>query len=54
MEDDIKKSKEILVTSTRNKTNNTRINRTTITRKQKWGEKQLYGHFEQQTREISH
>ena len=28
-------------------------NRTKITRKQKWEEKQLYGHFKQQTSEIS-
>ena len=38
--DYIKKSKERLI-ATRNKTNNTRINRTTITRKQKYEEKQV-------------
>ena len=30
------------------------INRTKITRKQKWEEKQLYGYFKRQTSEISH
>ena len=30
------------------------INKTTITKKQKWEEKQLYGYFKQQTSEISH
>ena len=39
---------------TRNNTNNTRINGTTITRKQKCKEKQLYGHFKRPTSEISH
>ena len=39
---------------TRNNTDNTRINRTNITRKQKWEEKQLYGNFKQQTSDISH
>ena len=33
-------------------TNNTRTKRTTITRKQKWKEKQLYGYFKRQTIEI--
>ena len=40
----MKKSKEKLFTVTRNNTNNTGINRTAITRKQKWEEKQLYGY----------
>ena len=39
---------------TRNNTVNTRINRTTITRKQKWGEKQLYAYFKQQTSDMLH
>ena len=39
--------------ATRNNTNNTRINRTKITRKQKWQEKQFYGHFKRLTRDIS-
>ena len=34
-----------LVTAIRNNTDNTRINRTKITRKYKLEEKQLYGHF---------
>ena len=46
-----KKSKERLITTTRN---NTRINRTAITRKQKWEEKQMYGYFKRQTSKISH
>ena len=29
------------------------INRTTIARKEKWGEKQLYGYCKRQTGEIS-
>ena len=45
---------EWLITATRNNTNNTRINRTTITRKQKWEEKLPYGHFKRQIIEISH
>ena len=53
LEDYMKKSKEIFVTSTRNNTNNTRINRKLISRKQKSEEKQLL-YFKQQTREISH
>ena len=50
-EDYIKKNQESLFTATRN---NSRINRTTITRKQKWEEKQLYEYFKRQTSEISH
>ena len=53
-EDDIKKHKGRLIAVTRNNTDNTNINWTKITRKQKWEEKQLYGHFKQQTSEISH
>ena len=34
-----------LITATRNDADNTMDNRTTITRKQKWEEKQLYGRF---------
>ena len=49
-----KKSKERLSTATRNNTNKTMINRTTITRKYKREEKQLYGHFKRQTNEISY
>ena len=54
LEDYIKKSKETLITATRSNTNNIRINRTTITRKQQWEGKQLYGHFKRLTSEISH
>ena len=45
LEDYIEKRGGRLITSTRNNTDNTRTNRTTITRKQKWEEKQLYGRF---------
>ena len=44
-EDYIQKRGGRLITATRNNTDNTRTNRTTITRKQKWEEKQLYGGF---------
>ena len=54
LEDYIKKRRRRLITYTRNNTENTRINRTTITRKQKWEEKQLYGYFKRQTSKISH
>ena len=37
----------------RNNTNNTRVNRTRITRKQKWKEKLLYGRFKILTSDIS-
>ena len=40
-------------TDTRNNTDNTNTNRTKITRKEKWKEKQLRGHFKRQTSEIS-
>ena len=33
------------ITATKNNTDNVSTNRTTITRKQKWEEKQLYGRF---------
>ena len=46
--------KEKLITATRNNTNNARINRMTITRKQKCEKKQLYGYFKRLTGEISH
>ena len=44
----------IQFTAIRNKTDDTRINRTTITRKQKWEEKQLCGRFKRLTNNISH
>ena len=42
-----------LVTVTRNNTDNTSINRIKITGKQKWKEKQFYGHCKRQISEIS-
>ena len=42
-----------LITHTRNDTNNTRTSCTTITRKQKWEEKQSYGRFKRLTSEIT-
>ena len=42
-----------LITVTINNTDNTSINRTKITRKQKSKEKQQYGQFKRQTSEIS-
>ena len=52
--DYIEKSKETFTIVTRNDTNSTMLNRTIISRKQKWEEKQLYGYFKRQTGEISH
>ncbi len=49
LEDYIEKRRGRLITATKNNTDNTRNNRTEITRKQKWEEKQLYGHFKRQT-----
>ena len=45
LEDYIEKQEEGLITTIRNDTDNTMDNRMTITRKQKWEEKQLYGCF---------
>ena len=42
-----------LITATKNNTGNTSINKAKITRKQKREEKQRYGRFKRQTREIS-
>ena len=50
----IKKYKGGLITATRNNTDNTIANRMTITRKQKWEEKQLYGPFKRLINNISH
>ena len=62
--DNMKKWRGWWVTASGNNADNTRINRTKITRKQKWEEKyqgnkngnkkQLYRHFKQQTSKISH
>ena len=54
LEDYTKKRREGLITATRNNTNNMRINKTTITRKQRWKEKQLYGSFKRLISNISH
>ena len=53
LEDYIGKHGKGLITTTRNNTDNTKIKRTTITRKQKWEEKQLYGRFKRQISKIS-
>ena len=42
------------ITAIKNDTDNTMTNRMTITRKQKWEEKQLYGHFKPLINNISH
>ena len=49
LEDYIEKHGGRLITATRNNTNNMRTSGMTITRKQKWKEKQLYGRFKQVT-----
>ena len=54
LEDYIKKREKRLITSTGNNTENTRINRTEITRKQKREEKQLSGRFKQLTSDVLH
>ena len=50
----IEKHEGELITATRNDTDNTMDNRKTITRKQKWEEKQLYGRFKRLINNISH
>ena len=45
LKDYIEKRRERLISGTRNNTNDTRTSATTITRKQKWAEKQLYRRF---------
>ena len=54
MNDYTEKSRGRLITATRNTADNTRTNRTTITRKQKWEEKQLYESFKRLINNISH
>ena len=54
LEDYIKKHEGGLITATRNDTDNTKTNRMTITRKQKWKEKQLYGRFKRLINNITH
>ena len=43
-----------LITTTRNNTDNMRTNRKITNRKQKWEEKQLYGHYNRLISDISH
>ena len=53
LEDYIQKGRGRLITATRSNTDNTRISRTTITRKQKCEEKQFYGRFKLLTSDFS-
>ena len=53
LEDFIEKRGGRLITVTKNNTDNAWINGTKITRKQKWEEKQLYGHFKGQASDNS-
>ena len=52
--DYIEKHEGGLITATRNDTDNTKTNRMTITKKQKWEEKQLYERFKRLINNISH
>ena len=54
LENYIQKLEGGLITATRHETENTMNNRMTITRKQKWEGKQLYGRFERLINNISH
>ena len=54
LEDYVQKHERGLITSTRYDTENTMNNRMTITRKQKWEGKQLYGRFKRLINNISH
>ena len=54
LKDYIQKHEGGLITATRNDTENTMNNRMTITRKQKWEGKQLYGWFNRLINSISH
>ena len=54
LEDYIEKHEGGLITATGNDTDNTMYKRMTITRKQKWEEKQLYGRFKRIINNISH
>ena len=53
LEDYIQKQDDWLITAIRSDTNNTMDNRMTITRKQKWEGKQLYGQFKRLINNIS-
>ena len=54
LEDYIQKRGERLSTATKNNTDNTKTNRTIITGKAKWEDKQLYGRFKRLIINISH
>ena len=54
LEDYIEKHKRGLITAIRNNTDNTIDNRMTITRKEKWAGKQLYGRFKRLINNISY
>ena len=54
LKDYIQKHEGGLITATRNETENTMNNRMTITRKQNWRRKQLYGQFKRLINNISH
>ena len=54
LEDYIDKHERGLITAIRNNTDNTKDNRLTITRKQKWEEKQFNGRFKPLIHNISH
>ena len=54
LEDYIEKHEGGLITALRNNSDDTMDNRMTITRKQKWEEKHLYGHFKRLINTISH
>ena len=54
LEDYIEKHEGGLITATGNDTDNTMDKRTTMTWKQKWEEKQLYGRFKRIINNISH
>ena len=54
LENYIQKHEGGLITATRHETENTMNNRKTITRKQKWEGKQLYGRFKRLINNISH
>ena len=53
LKDNIESKKGGLITVTRNDTDNTMANKMTITRKQKWEWKQLYGRFKRLIKNIS-
>ena len=54
LKDSTEKHEGRLIIATRNNADNTRINGTDITRKQKWKEKQLYVRFKRLISDISH